>query len=493
MRVQLVGIGAARGELPGFRKLLEQAGVRAIADAGPRASCPALVFFAEESAELLAALRVIREGGTGRILSVACPGAAPAPETAWALIHAGASDVIAWDSCCDPVQAMVSRLDRWQQVDELVTSEAVSGYLVGRGQRWMELLRQIVEVACFTGASALITGESGTGKELVARLIHELDDRPGKGEIVVLDCTTIVPTLSGSEFFGHEKGAFTGAIAARDGAFALADGGTLFLDEVGELSPPLQAELLRVIQEGMYKRVGSNTWRTTDFRLVCATNRDLIKEQEAGRFRLDLYYRISAWQFHLPPLRHRREDIEPLAASFLSRLSATGAAPEIEPAVRTLLRTRDYPGNVRDLRQLVERISQRHVGPGPITVGDVPEKDRPPPHAGADFGADHVPWYVGEFEDSIRKAIEVGVGLREIASVAADTSVAVALAQSGGSPARAARLLGVTPRALQLRRSAGRTGRAVPLNPAPDQQDPAPGQLEAAGASPDGGSPAQHA
>lgn len=489
MRVQLVGVGDARGELPGFRKLLEQAGVRVTASAAPQASCPALVLFTEASAELLATLRIIRGSGTGRIISVACRGAAPAPETAWALIHAGASDVIAWDSCGDPVQAMVSRLDRWQQVDELVTSEAVWGRLVGRGQAWLELLRQIVEVARFTGASALITGESGTGKELVARLIHQLDDRPGKGDIVVLDCTTIVPTLSGSEFFGHEKGAFTGAIAARDGAFALADGGTLFLDEVGELSPSLQAELLRVIQEGMYKRVGSNTWRTTDFRLVCATNRDLIKEQEAGRFRLDLYYRISAWQFHLPPLRHRREDIEPLAASFLSRLSANGAVPDIEPAVRTLLRTRDYPGNVRDLRQLVERISQRHVGPGPITVGDVPEYDRPPPRVGAGFGADHVPWHVGEFENSVRKAIEVGVGLREITSTAADTAVAIALAQSGGSQVRAARLLGVTPRALQLRRSAGRAGRAVPVIPRPAQPDPAPDELEAAGASPEGRSP----
>ena len=128
---------------------------------------------------------------------------------------------------------------------------------------------------------------------------------------------------SGSEFFGHEKGAFTGATGPRDGVFALANRGTLFLDEVGELSPQLQAELLRVIQEGMYKPIGSNTWRTTDFRLVCATNRDLVAEQEAGRFRLDLYYRIAAWQFRLPPLRHRREDIELLALSFFSRSRMT--------------------------------------------------------------------------------------------------------------------------------------------------------------------------
>jgi transcriptional regulator with GAF, ATPase, and Fis domain len=471
MRAYLMGVGPARNELSRFRKLLDQAGVRAIASSVPQADCPALVYFTDASAELLATLRVVRERGTDRILAVAGPGAALVPEAAWELMHAGASDVIAWDSYGEPVQAIVSRLDRWRQVDQLIASEAVRSRLVGAGQRWIGLLRQIVEVARFTRASVLITGESGTGKELVARLIHELDDRPDKGDIVVLDCTTIVPTLSGSEFFGHEKGAFTGAIAARDGAFAVADGGTLFLDEVGELSPQLQAELLRVIQEGMYKRVGSDTWRTTDFRLVCATNRDLIKEQEAGRFRLDLYYRIAAWQFRLPPLRHRPEDIEPLAASFLSRLSANGAAPDMESAVRTLLRTRDYPGNIRDLRQLVERISQRHVGPGPITVGDVPEDDRPAQACAANSGAGRVPWHVGEFENSVRKAIAVGVGLREIASVAAETAVSIALAESGGSQVRAARLLGVTPRALQLRRSAGRGVRAVPLDPASDQLD----------------------
>ena len=165
----------------------------------------------------------------------------------------------------------------------------------------------------------------------MARLIHRLDGRPGKKKLIVLDCATVVPSLSGSEFFGHEKGAFTGAAGPRDGAFALADGGTLFLDEA-RLPPNLQAELLRVIQEGMYKRVGSNTWRTTNFRLVSATNRDLVEDQEAGRFRLDLYYRIAAWQFRLPSLRERRDDIELLAQNFLSRSCANGAAPRFEPA-----------------------------------------------------------------------------------------------------------------------------------------------------------------
>lgn len=232
---------------------------------------------------------------------------------------------------------MVSRLERWREVDELLSSEAITRSLVGTGARWKRLLRQIVEVARFTRASILLTGESGTGKDFVAHIIHDLDNRSKKKDLTVLDCATVVPSLSGSEFFGHEKGAFTGAVGPRDGAFALANGGTLFLDEIGELPLNLQAELLRVIQEGTYKRVGSNTWHTTDFRLVSATNRDLAADQKAGRFRLDLYYRIAAWQFRLPPLRERREDIEPLVRTLFARSRADGTVPDFDPAALWLL------------------------------------------------------------------------------------------------------------------------------------------------------------
>ena len=314
----------------------------------------------------------------------------------------------------------------------------------------------------------------------MARLIHQLDGRPGKKDLVVLDCATVVPSLSGSEFFGHEKGAFTGAAGPRDGAFALADGGTLFLDEVGELPPNLQAELLRVIQEGMYKRVGSNTWRTTDFRLVSATNRDLFQDQRAGRFRLDLYYRIAAWQFRLPSLHERREDIEPLAQTFLSRSSPNGAAPKFEPAVRAFLLAREYPGNVRDLRQLVERMSQRHVGNGPVTVGDVPDEDRPAGVAGDGPGrpVGPGPWHAGAFDESVREAVARGVSLKEITRVAAETAVSAALAGSSGSVTMAAKSLGVTARALQLRRAAGRlvapSQECAPADwPTPDSAGPA--------------------
>jgi transcriptional regulator with GAF, ATPase, and Fis domain len=195
--------------------------------------------------------------------------------------------------------------------------------------------------------------------------------------MVVLDCTTVVPSLSGSEFFGHEKGAFTGASAPRAGAFELADGGTLFLDEVGELPTPLQAELLRVIQEGTFKRVGSNTWRKSVFRLICATNRDLASEQGKGTFRDDFYYRIAGCTLHLPGLRERREDILPLFRHFFREAHPAGEPPELEGPVRDLLLSRTYPGNVRDLRSLVLRIIPRYLGAGVLTVGDIPNNERP--------------------------------------------------------------------------------------------------------------------
>jgi len=255
-----------------------------------------------------------------------------------------------------------------------------------------------------------------------------------------------VPELSGSEFFGHEKGSFTGAVAARNGAFALADDGTLFLDEVGELPLLLQAELLRVVQEHTYKRVGGSVWQTTSFRLVCATNRDLEVERREGRFRSDLYYRIAGWTFHLPTLAERREDILPLARHFLAE--HLGEAPEIDDAVAQQLVRREYRGNIRELRQLCARIAYRHVGPGPITFGDL----------GRDHACDAPsgPWCDNGFQRSISKAVAMGIGLKEIGRIAEDLAVQLAISAENGSLQNAARRLGVTDRALQLRRASGR-------------------------------------
>ena len=162
-------------------------------------------------------------------------------EEVWKLLQAGATDVMAWDELKSPSRDIADRLERWQLVDQVLSSAVVKDNLVGSSRAWTQVVRQCIEVAMFTDSAVLITGESGTGKELLARLIHTLDCRSDKRDLVVLDCTTVVPELSGSEFFGHERGAFTGAVCARDGAFALADRGTLFLDELGELPLGLQA------------------------------------------------------------------------------------------------------------------------------------------------------------------------------------------------------------------------------------------------------------
>jgi transcriptional regulator with GAF, ATPase, and Fis domain len=307
---------------------------------------------------------------------------------------------------------------------------------------WIRLLRQLIEVARFTTASVLLHGESGTGKELLARLIHTLDGRNDKKALVILDCTTVVPELAGSEFFGHERGAFTNALQSREGAFALANGGTLFLDEVGELPPSLQAQLLRVIQEKTYKRLGSNTWHQTDFRLVCATNRDLRSEVEAGHFRRDLFHRLGSSILRVPPLRERGEDVLMLTRHFLTEFLTED--PELDPIVRRLLLGRSYDGNVRELRQLVIRIAARHVGPGPVSVGDVPEDERP-------IGLPGLASKGGDLETAVNLLLAQGAGLKEISREASNAAVRITLAECNGNLQRAARILQVTDRALQLR------------------------------------------
>jgi transcriptional regulator with GAF, ATPase, and Fis domain len=371
---------------------------------------------------------------------------------AWDILSSGAADVVWWGDYPDASESIAARFARWRAVDDLVDAPLVTQSLVGRSAAWVNLLRRVVEVAKFTNGSVLVTGETGTGKELLARLIHTLDTRPQKRDLVVLDCTTIVPELSGSEFFGHERGAFTGAISAREGAFALADRGTLFLDEVGELSLSLQAQLLRVVQEHTFKPVGSNRWQRTEFRLVCATNKDLQAQIRQGEFRRDLYYRIATVTCAVPPLRERREDIISLTRHFMREVLGATELPPFDEAVQEYLLLREYAGNVRDLRQLASRIAYRHVGSGPFTVGDIPDEER----AAADMNP--TGWREGGFVDAIRRAIAQGAGLREIRRAAAETAVRIVVNDEQGNLRRAARRLGVSDRALQLRRAADRYG-----------------------------------
>jgi transcriptional regulator with GAF, ATPase, and Fis domain len=412
---------------------------------GEETTAPALVLFDDLSSDVLAMVASLSAGGRERTFALATSGHVFGESGAWDLLRAGASDAFAWDDDDDPCARIGARLTRWSQIDALVQTPALRRELVGTSPRWLGCLRQAAEMALFSDAPVLLLGESGTGKELLARLVHTLDAQRKEGELVILDCTTIVPELSGSEFFGHERGAFTGAVATRDGAFALADGGTLFLDEVGELPLHLQAQLLRVVQERTYKRVGSNTWQRTSFRLICATHRDLRQDVIAGRFRADFYHRIASRICHLPPLRDRRQDILTLAKHFLKCTRSDAPNVRFDPAVARFLIERDYPGNVRELRQLVGRIGDRHADGGPITVGDIPEDERPE-------GGSTVP-RPSSFDGVVAVALESGIGLREIGRAATESAIRLAVANEDGNLQRAAKRLGVTDRALQLRRA----------------------------------------
>ena len=207
-----------------------------------------------------------------------------------------------------------------------------------------------------TDTNVLILGESGTGKELVARAIHQRSQR-SRRSLVKVNCGSIPRELFESEFFGHVRGSFTGAIRDRTGRFQLADGGTLFLDEVGEIPLDLQVKLLRVLQEGEFERVGDDATRRVDVRVVAATNRDLQKEVAEHRFRLDLFYRLGVFPISVPPLRARRDDIPDLIAHFVRQSCARLHVDVPRLPLREIDRARayDWPGNVRELQNIVER------------------------------------------------------------------------------------------------------------------------------------------
>jgi transcriptional regulator with GAF, ATPase, and Fis domain len=363
------------------------------------------------------------------------------------LLSAGAGDVIALDSPDQTAELVMAIVSRWSLVDSIIESDLVIRNVIGSAGIWRRLLRQVVEAARFTQAPVIITGETGTGKELVARLVHTLDPKRHERNLIVVDCTTLQPELTGSELFGHQRGAFTGAVAPRDGALALADGGTLFLDEIGELPLVLQAQLLRAIQERIYKPVGGNTWMKSNFRLVCATNRDLKDEVAAGRFRSDLYYRIAGVACRTPPLRERVEDIPLLANHFLREALDGAPPPVLSPAVLEYVIARDYPGNVRDLRLLMQSMARSYIGTGSLTVRGIPEDQR------QTSTTDETPaWRDEVFEQTVRRALMLGAPLKDIGRAAEEIAVRVVLSETE-STGEAARRLGVSPRAIQARRA----------------------------------------
>lgn len=272
-------------------------------------------------------------------------------------------------------------------LEEEIRTERRTDDIVGGGAALRRVLEQ-VEVVAPTDSTVLVTGETGTGKELIARAVHRLSGRKGR-TFVKLNCAAIPTGLLESELFGHEKGAFTGAVERRVGRFELADGGTLFLDEVGDIPPELQPKLLRVLQEQEFERLGSGKTIRVNVRLVAATHRNLSQLVAEGRFRSDLFYRLHVFPVHLPPLRERPEDVPDLVRHFVTvfagRLGRSFAP--LPDATMAALTAYPWPGNVRELQHLIERAVILSAGPdlriplGDLTIVGAPPPSSPPPPA----------------------------------------------------------------------------------------------------------------
>ncbi len=283
-------------------------------------------------------------------------------ENAVQALRSGAFDYITKPFEADEIRLTVAKAFERERLiaenrylhQELEGRYSFSG-IVGSSKAMQQVFDVAASVA-HSNANVLITGESGTGKELIARSIHFNSPRKEK-PFIVLNCAALSESVLESELFGHERGAFTGALHQKKGRFELADQGTLFIDEVGEMSLAAQVKLLRVIQEHEFERVGGNRTIKVDVRIVAATNKNLEQEVKAGRFREDLFYRLNVVNIELPPLRERREDIEPLAAHFLEKYTReTGKKIEqISPKALACLVAHDWPGNVRELENVIER------------------------------------------------------------------------------------------------------------------------------------------
>jgi DNA-binding NtrC family response regulator len=294
--------------------------------------------------------------------------------------------------------------------------------LIFAGEAMAEVCRLVKDVAGTT-ATVMINGESGTGKELIARALHLLSSRK-KGSFIPLNCAAIPENLLESELFGHERGAFTGAVQARQGKFELAQGGTIFLDEIGEMPMLLQAKLLRVIQERTFERVGGSREIKADVRIVAATHRDLAVEVQEKRFREDLFYRLNVFPLRLPPLRERRDALPLLAEYFIRRFSRDmGKKPaRIEPEALKRLKDHDWPGNIRELQNALERAVI--IAGGSISVAHLPEGVASGPQ--------------GRLDEGLLKSKE-----RE--------AIMLVLRKSGGNRRKAAEELGISRRTLQYR------------------------------------------
>ncbi len=318
-----------------------------------------------------------------------------------------------------------------EQVDYLKGEVESNGWQMVVNSEAMQKVRHLVERVALTPATVLIQGESGTGKELVANAIHTLSPRVG-GPFIRVNCAALTESLLETELFGHEKGAFTGALVRKMGRFELANEGTLFLDEIGELSFNVQAKLLRVLQERTFERVGGEKTIKVDVRIIAATNRDLLKEVQEGRFREDLYYRLSVFPVFIPPLRERQEDIPDLTDHFVKKFRTYGQGKTLGPGVLTQLMAYEWPGNVRELENVIERMviisSGTVIGHDELPVFNTLEKEEK-----GRIGAFELP--------------PEGISLEELEK----SLLKQALEQTGGNQSQAAKRLGLSRHALLYR------------------------------------------
>lgn len=352
-------------------------------------------------------------------------------DTAVEAMRHGAFDYIQKPFGIEQLEQLVARavshgrsLDRGR--DLLSADAAQSTTLIG-SSRVMQSLRAKIAQLAPTRETVLITGESGTGKELVARMIHALSDR-SQAPLVSLNCPVLSAHLMESELFGHERGAFTGADSPRTGRFELADGGAILLDEITEIELPLQAKLLRVLQERSFERVGSSRSLQVDVRVLATTNRDLRAEVAAGHFREDLYYRLNVLPLAVPPLRDRREDVPELAAVFLARAAERLHKPaaELEADAADLLMHYHWPGNVRELENIITRASVLNVE-GSIRADDLR------------------PWLIDGGENATETgSMPIGTSLRDMEQQMIEST----LEHFGGHRAKTAEALGIGLRTL---------------------------------------------
>ncbi|HEV2705700.1 MAG TPA: sigma-54 dependent transcriptional regulator [Pyrinomonadaceae bacterium] len=369
----------------------------------------------------------------------------------------GAYDYLTKPSTLDEIEAVIRKAEEKRR---LVRQNASLRDAVGRpsvsedstpalvyASPQMEQLVSLAETAARSDSTVILTGESGTGKDVLARFIHARSAR-GSSPIITINCAALPESLFESEFFGHERGAFTGATATKRGLIEAADGSTLFLDEVGEMPLQTQVKLLQFLEEGRFRRVGSTRDRSADVRIIAATNRRLAEDVHAGRFRADLFYRLNVISLHIPPLRERREDIPALIEHFLARYRERFNRPALALSndARARLLAYDWPGNVRELRNTIERAAA-------LSAGDVIEADqtvhafareRTPEDASASTSATSTSTSSATSHSSSDDGRAAPVTLEELER----SHILRVLSEAGGNRERAAVILGISARTL---------------------------------------------